>query len=336
MAAELQAEQVFEEQELSPTELFRQQWQQQPGFIPFVKQRNVIDQNAELLPYAGVISPPGWASPRAFAFQGLVLVAIVVSLLNWYKTHDRLREQQEILELQANVQVETKRQQGGMAAAEAEGKRIQATPRSVVWKTVSREEALREVEVSLEESRKALRDYTARMAVRERDLRAKQAAMAIAKSGTPLIFSVALMLAAGLIAGGLRRDFPRSNVRPAGDYYLYLATAHGVLANVGFLVALHLLLSGYAWGVSGIADALGLLFWLLFLGAFYYLLLRYFAVVSRNMYKVLQIRVPASELSPDNKLLLRIHNSFLMVFATVEAAFLCFTYFYYLAARNFG
>src|SRR5262245_60369125 len=67
MELEAQAEQVFEQAELSPLELFQQQWRQQPGFIPFVKQRNVIDQNAELLPYAGVFSLRGWASPRAFA-----------------------------------------------------------------------------------------------------------------------------------------------------------------------------------------------------------------------------------------------------------------------------
>lgn len=336
MEIEVQAEQVFEQAELSPFELFQQQWRQQPGFIPFVKQRNVIDQNAELLPYAGVLSLPGWSSPRAFALQGLVLVAVVLSFFNWYKTRDRLKEQEEILGLQANVQAEVKRQQGSMAAAQAEGKRIQASPKSIVWKTVPREEALREVETSIEESRKALADYTARMAIREQDLRARQEATAIANSGTPLVFSLSLMLAAGLIASGVRRDYPKSNVRPAGDYYLYLATAHGVFPNLALLLALHLVLSGYAWGVNGIADSLGLLFWFLFLGGFYYLLLRYFGVVSRNMYKALQIRVPASEWSIDNKLLLRIHNSFLVVFVTVEAAFLSLTYFYYLAARRFS
>jgi len=336
METEVQPEHVFEQVELSPLELFQQQWRQQPGFIPFIKQRNVIDQNSELLPYASVLTLPGWSSPRAFAFQGLVLVAIVVSFLNWYKTRDHGKAQQEIIELQANVQAETKRQEGSIAAAEAEGRRIQASPKSIVWKTVPRDEALREVEASIAESRKSLKDFTDRMAVREQELRAKQQAVAIANSGTPLVFSLALMLAAGLIASGARRDYPKSNVRPAGDFYLYLAAAYGVLPNLGFVVALHLVLSGYAWNLSGIADSLGFLFWVVFLGGFYYLLLRYFAVVSRNMYKALQIRPPLGEWSLDNKLLLRVHNSFLVVFVTVEAAFLSLTYLYYVAIRRFS
>src|SRR5260370_19579661 len=85
----LQNEEVYEARELTPVELLQQQWKQQPGFISFVRQKNVIDQNAELLPYAGAVSLPGWASPRAFAIQGVVLVAIVLSLFNWYQTPNR-------------------------------------------------------------------------------------------------------------------------------------------------------------------------------------------------------------------------------------------------------
>src|SRR2546425_7761063 len=101
MEAEVQTESVFEQAELSPLEAFQQQWRQQPGFIPFIKQKNVIDQNAELLPYAGVISLPGWASPRTFALEGLVLIAIIFSFFNWYKTHDGGKVQEEIVQLQA-------------------------------------------------------------------------------------------------------------------------------------------------------------------------------------------------------------------------------------------
>jgi hypothetical protein len=334
MEIEQQNEAVFEQPQLSPLEQFRQQWRQQPGFIPFLKQRNVIDQNVELLAYASVTSPPGWASPRAFAFQGLVLAAIVLSCFNWYQTRNRGKVEEEITLLEANVREETNRQQGMMAAAQAESKRIQSSPRSIVWKTVPREEALAQVESSIEDSRKSLEEYTARMAVREKDLRASQRAQTIARSGTPLIFSLALMLAAGLIASGARRDFPRSNVRPAGDFYLYMATTRGVLVNLALLAALHFMLSGQAWGVSGLADSLGLLFWLVFWGGFYYLLLRYFVLVSRDMHKALQIGPPASEWSTENKMLLRIHNSFWTVFVTMEAAFLSLSYFFYLATRR--
>ena len=89
MEIEFQDDSVVTEVEISPADQLRQQWKQQPGFIAFLRQKNVIDENAELLPYAGVLSLPGWSSPRAFAFQGLVLIAILLSFLNWYETRDR-------------------------------------------------------------------------------------------------------------------------------------------------------------------------------------------------------------------------------------------------------
>jgi len=52
-----------------------------------------------------------------FLLAGLVLAAIVLSFLNWYKTHDQGTVRQEIVELQANIQAELKHQEGSMAAA---------------------------------------------------------------------------------------------------------------------------------------------------------------------------------------------------------------------------
>jgi hypothetical protein len=337
MEIEFQNDSVFAEAEteLSPAEELRQQWKQQPGFIPFLRQKNVIDQNAELLPYAGIISLPGWASPRAFAFQGLVLIAIILSFLNWYQTRDRGKVQDDIVELQANVTAETKRQQGTMDAARAEKKRILASPKSVVWKNVPRGEALQQIDSSLEDSRKFLDQYQAKMALREKELRAQQQAQTIVRSVAPLIFSLALMLAAGLVAGGVRRDYPRSNVRSAGDYYLYFATAYGLWPNLVFLVFLHFALSGAAYGLTGFSTTVGPLFWILFWIGFYFLLVRYLGTVARDMFKALQIRPPASEWSPANKMLLRLHNSFLLAFVVMEAAFLSLMYFFYLAGKKF-
>lgn len=336
MEIDVQNEQVFEQEELSPVEQLRLQWRQQPGFIPFVKQKNLIDQNAELLPYASVVSLRGWASPRAFAFQGLVLVAAILSLLNWYETRESGRLQDEIVGLQADVQAEVKRQQGIMDAARAETKKILASPRAIVWKTVPRQEALRQLASSQEDSRKSVQQYQERMAERENDLRSLQRAEAVANSGTPLVFALALVLAAGLVTGGVRRDYPKSNVRAAGDYYLYIATAWGLWSNLIFLVFLHFALSGNAYGLTRLTETVGPLFWVLFWMGFYMLVVWFFAGVAREMYKALRIRPPASEWSLGNKLLLRINNSFLMMFVMLEAIFLSGAYLIYVASRRFA
>src|SRR5215471_735943 len=335
MEIESQDDAVFTEAELSPAEQLRQQWKQQPGFIAFLRQKNVIDENAELLPYAGLLSLPGWASPRAFAFQGLVLIAILLSFLNWYETRDRGKLQEDIVTLQANVAAETKRQQETMDAARAEKKRISASPKSIVWKNVPREEALQQVDNSLEDSQKSLAEYQTKMAQREKELRAQQQAETIVRSVAPLIFSLALMLAAGLVAGGIRRDYPRSNVRSAGDYYLYFATAYGLWPNLVFLLFLHFALSGAAYGLTDFSSTVGPLFWILFWIGFYFLLVRYLGSVARDMFKALQIRPPANEWSPANRMLLRLHNSFLLAFVVMEAAFLSLMYFFYLAGKSF-
>ncbi len=335
MEIEVQNESVFVEQELSPAQQLQQQWKQQPGAISFIRQKNVIDQNAELLPYAGMVTLPGWASPRAFAFQGLILIAVISSLFNWYQTRDRGKLQDEIVTLQGNLDAEVKRQRGIMNAAQAERKRISSSPKSVVWKTVPREEALQQIDASLEDSRKSLEQYQAKAAASEKELRAQQQTETIVRSGTPLIFSLSLVLAAGLVAGGVRRDYPRSNVRSAGDYYLYFATAWGLWPNVVFLLFLHFALSGSSYGLTGLSDTVGPLFWILFWIGFYFLMLRYFATVAREMFKALQIRPPASEWSPANRMLLRLHNSFLLAFVMMEAAFLSLMYFFYLADKRF-
>lgn len=336
MDAELENESVFEERELSPVEMLQVQWRQQPGFIRFIKQKNVIDQNAELLPYAGVVSLPGWASPRAFAFQGLVLLAVILSLLNWYKTRDRGKVHDDIIALQASVQAEENRQQGIVDADQAERKKILASPRAIVWRNVPREVALQDIENSLNDAKDSLRQYKQRMAVRESDLRSKQRALALVNSGTPVVFSLALVLAAGLVAGGARRDYPRSNVRAAGDFYLYLATAFGIWANLVFLLALHFALSGPAYGLGGIPDAAGPLFWLIFWIGFYSLLVYYFGIVARHLYKALQLRPPEKEWSLENTLLVRINNSFVAVFVVMEAAFLSLAYIFYVGLRRFS
>src|SRR5262249_30508525 len=120
----LQNEEVFEQRELTPVEQLQQQWKQQPGFIPFLRQKNVIDQNAELLPYAGAIFLRGWASPRAFAVQGLVVLAVVLSFLNWYETRHGGKLEDEIIAVGAGLEADTHRLQGVIDAAQLEMKQV--------------------------------------------------------------------------------------------------------------------------------------------------------------------------------------------------------------------
>lgn len=328
-----------EPQQLSPEEQLRLQWQQQPGFTPFIRQKNVIDQNPELLPYVGRAGLIGWISPLTFALQGLVLISLVASLVNWQLTRHAGALEEQIIALRANEQVEIRRQEGIIAATEAEIARISNSAHSTFNLRISaaplgREQALRELNSALAESQRSEEQYKQSVAAQARKLRARQSALAIANSGTPLIFSLALVLAAGLAGEGVRKDFFR--MRQAGrskDFYLYFAAAQGLWPNLVLLLFLHVVLSRSAYGLSQTFDRVGPLFWVVFCAGFYFLLLRYFVVVARDMYQALQLRPPAGEWTPENRMLLRIHNSFFVVFAGMEAAFLVLCYGVYLLQK---
>ena len=340
MESVYQDEEVFQEAVLTPQDQIKLQWRQQPGFIPFIRQKNVIDQNAELVPHAGTASLQGWIPPRMFALQGLVLLSLIASLLNWQITRHAGKLEDQITAMQASVQTEIDRQQEIIAATEAEIARISHSNKSTFKLHLSetpmtREEALQTLNGALDESQRSEEQYKEKMAVQEQKLRAKQAALAIANSGTPLIFSLALVLAAGLIGQGGQKDFSRSRqTRRLTDFYLYFATAEGLWPNLVLLVFLHVALSRSAYGLSGVFESVGPLFWVVFFIGFYFLLLRYFVVVARDMYQAMQIRRPANEWGPGNKMLLRIHNSFLVVFVGMEAAFLALCYALYFAQNH--
>jgi hypothetical protein len=340
MESVYQDEEVFSEAALTPQDQIRLQWRQQPGFIPFLRQKNVIDKSAELVPYAGTAALQGWIPPRLFALQGLVLLSLIASLLNWQMTRHAGKLEDQILALQASVQTEMTRQQEIIAATGAEISRISHSPKTsfklhLSETPMTRQEALQALNSALDESQRSEEQYKEKMALQEQRLRARQAGLAIANSGTPLIFSLALVLAAGLVGQGGQKDFSRSRqAKRLTDFYLYFATAEGLWPNLVLMVFLHVALSRSAYGVGSVFESVGPLFWVVFSIGFYFLLLRYFVVVSRDMYQVLQIRRPANDWSLSNRMLLRVHNSFLVVFVGLEAAFLGLCYTFYFAQNH--
>jgi len=342
MESVYQDEQVFTEAELTPQDQVKLQWSQQPGFIRFVRQKNLIDQHAELLPYAGPGLLHGWISPSLFALQGLVLISLFVSLVNWQMTRHAGSLEDQIVALQGNVQVEVKRQEGIIAATEAEIKRISNSAKSTfnlhfAYGPMDREQALRALNSSLDESHRSEEQYKEQMNAQERSLRAEQSALAMANSGSPFLFSLALVLAAVLVGKGAPRDFSRSRQsRRIKDFYLYFATAEGLWPNLVLIIFLHLALSRNANGMGSVFDSVGPLFWVVFSIGFYFLLLRYFVMVARDLYKATEIRPPANEWSLENRMLLRIHNSFGLVFVGMEAVFLAACYAFYIAQNHLG
>src|ERR1700756_2263308 len=134
--AQVYEESVYQDQAapsetaLTPQDQLRLQWQQQPGVVPFIRQKNVISQNAELLPYAATASLQGWQTPVLFALQGLALIAVILSLLNWQFTRHAGPLEDQITALQASVGTETHRQEEIIAATEAEIRRISNSSKS--------------------------------------------------------------------------------------------------------------------------------------------------------------------------------------------------------------
>lgn len=332
---EAESEQLSESLQLTPAEQLQLQWNQQPGSIALIKQKNVIDQCPELLSYAGMASLKGWSWPYGFAIQGLVIAAIMASLLNWYMTHDSGKLHDDIARLQASTQTEIQRQQGVMDATEAEISRISHSSRETFKLHMSetpltREQALNELNASLEDSRRSGEQFKQRMETKERDLRASQNALALARSGAPLLFSLALLLAAGGVRRSIQKDYPRSRqARNSGDFFLYFATSEGLFLNFVFLAFAHFALSGADYGLGSFFEDVGPLFQVAFWIGFYVLVLRYFVGIARSMYKALQMRVPVNEWGPQNSMLLCIHNNFLIVFAVLEGTFLAACYLLY-------
>jgi hypothetical protein len=323
----------------SPIDRFKEQWAQQPGAINILRQRNAILRNPELVQYADLAGIKGWTQPLFFALQGLVLTAFLISALSWWFSHDRGKQADEILAIQADLQSEAKTNQGVIDAAQFEIARIK-TSRNAGGFTVassrnlSKAEAIVQLNALMEETRKSQEAYQRKAEIKIQDLRATQDSLALAAAGTPLLLSLAILFAAQLFRKEMQKQQGRNPLtRRADSFYLYSVVSHGLLLNCILMLLLNLFLGRSAYGLGGIFESVGPVgqgvVWL----ALYALLLYLFLIVSKDLHKTMQIPRPLSWYGPENKVLLSMHNSFWLVFAPLEAALILLSWFVYLLER---
>jgi hypothetical protein len=327
----------------SPIDRFKEQWEQQPGSLNFFRQLKVINQNPQSLQYASLSVLKGWAQPLVFALQGLLLATFLLSLANWLITKDRGKQAEQIASLQNDLDAEGKRQQGVLDATQEAIDRINRSARKTAFTVagsptpLSREEALQKLNTLMEETKKLEEKYKGRIAARQHELHATGDALTLANSGTPLLFSLALLFSAQVVRRGIQGDYGKFKLaREADSFYLYFAVSRGIWINCGLVLALHLWLSSASYGLSGTSESIGPIFSILFLLAAYGALIYFFSVVSKDLYKAMQIPVPLNFYSLENKILVRLHNSFWLVFLVFETALLALSYVCYFLERHIG
>jgi hypothetical protein len=312
----------------SPIDRFKEQLAQQPGVAGFLRQRNLVLQHPELVQYADLARAKGWTQPLGFALQGLVLSAFLLSGLNWWISHDHRQQAGEIAAVRAELESSDKTQQAVVAAAEFESTRIKHSRYSAGFTVASshnltKDDALAQLDSLIEETRKSQDEAHRKAEIKIQNLRASQDGLALAASGTPLIFCLAILFAAQLFRRQTQQQYAASKLaRRADNFYLLSITSRGLWLNAGIIVILNLALSASAYGLGGAFEAIGPIgrgiFWL----GIYALLLYWFLLVSKDLYKTMQLPIMGSYLSPDNRLLLYMHNSFWLVFAAFELPFL--------------
>ena len=149
MEYQLQEEQFIEVK--SPIDRLKERWAAQSSSIGFLRQRSLIQQNPELVQYAELARIKGWSQPLMFALQGLLLAAVFLSGMNWLITKDRGKQADEIAAVKADLDIEMKRQQGVIDAAQWEISRIRKSVKSAGFTVgpsgpLSKEDALQQLD----------------------------------------------------------------------------------------------------------------------------------------------------------------------------------------------
>ncbi|HEV3040471.1 MAG TPA: hypothetical protein VHA33_22100 [Candidatus Angelobacter sp.] len=322
----------------SPIDRFKEQWEKHAGGINFLRQVRVINQNPQSIQYASLASLKGWAEPLVFGLQGLVLVSLLLSLANWLITKDRGKQADQIAVLQHEMEAEMSRQEGVIAATQQDIERINRSKKKEFTvagspEFLNREDALQRHNTLIDETKKLEEQYKKRNEAREHELRAQGDAWALAYSGTPLVFSLALIFTAQVFRRWIQKDFGKFKlVRQADDFYLYFAVSRGIWINCGLVIVMHLWLSSNAYGLGGSSQSIGPIFSILLLIAIFGAMVYYFFVVSKDLFKAMQIP-PASSAGVQNKILARLQTSFWLLFAVFEAGLIGLSWGAYLVGR---
>lgn len=326
MQSEVQVEEFIEVR--SPIDRLRERWAAQQDPVSFLRQVKLLQENPELVQYAELAGLRGWMQPLMFAATGILLASLLLSGLNWMWIKDSGRQADEVAAVKADVVTEMKRLDGVIEAAQWEASRIKKSSRSSGFTVagaagLEKEDALQRLDALSAEARKSQEDYKAQAAVKEKHLHTEGDAMALAACGTPIIFSLALIFAAQLFRRSAYSSYPQyKHIRNADDFYLYYLVSGGVWVNLGLVFLLNMALTGQAHGMGRFIDGIGIMGAVVFWMGVYALLVFGFYNISKDLYKAMQVPAPGNLADFGNKLLLNMHNSFLLVFVPFEAVFL--------------
>jgi hypothetical protein len=335
---EVQAETEFIEVK-SPIDRFKEEWGKLPGKSAFLRQHKFILKNSDLVQYAELARTAGWKQPLLFALQGLLLAAFLLSGLSWLMTRDEGKQADEIAQVQADLESQIKTQQGLIDASEFEMERVKSSRKSSGFKVatstnLSKEEALQQLNVLIDDAHKQQDEYKLRAEIKMQDLRAAGDGLALIASGTAVIFSLALIFAAPLFRLLTHRHYGRYRLAADADsYYLYYVPSRGLWQNLALVIVMNVFLSGSAYGLGGLIEAVGpigqILFWL----ALYAVLLHWLFLVSKDLNKAMQLPKLRDYKDLENRVLLDLHSSFAITFLALESALGLLAYGVYLLEK---
>jgi hypothetical protein len=299
----------------------------------------VINQNPQSVQYASLAAIKGWAEPLVFGMQGLVLVALLLSLANWLITKDRGKQADQIAVLQREMEAEMRRQEGVIMATQQDIDRINKSTKKKEFTVagspapLNREEAIQRDKELIDATKNLEEQYKKRNQARQHELHAQGDAWTLAYSGTPLVFSLALIFTAQVFRQWIQKDLGKFKLaRQADDFYLYFVVSRGVWINCGLVIVLHLWLSSDAYGLGGSSQSIGPIFSILLLVAIFSVMVYYFFLVSKDLVKAVQVP-PASSYGLQNKIMVRLQTSFWPVFAVFEAGLIGLAWGAYLVGR---
>jgi hypothetical protein len=192
-----------------------------------------------------------------------LLGAFVLSGLSWLITRDEGKTAEEIEQVRAELDSQLKTQQATIDAYQFGTERIEKSRKSSGFTVASstnltKDEARQQLNTLMDEARKLQDDYKLQAEIKIQNLRARGDGLALAASGTPLIFSLALVFAAPIFRMSMQRQYGRYKLASQSDsYYLYYVASRGLWLNIGVVLLLNLFLSGAAYGLTGLIEGVG-------------------------------------------------------------------------------